>query len=440
MSTSDSGSASSESSHAIDSPPLPPSLPPQPTVQRRDLIPPRYASRHGSGSSSRATNAAASSYMSQDRSSRSFNSNPVTASMTPEARRQSMIAMDRKRRLTGSGSNYEHIRRRYSPAEFVTRPGSEESPPTMDLPRPMLPPSRPTQNGGGPHEVVDLTASSPPAPPPHSPPRHNQASRTSSSSSRRYVVPSWQPDAEATHCPICKKQFTWMFRRHHCRKCGRVVCDTCSPHRITIPRQFIVNPPGPGMGSSPPQGEIETIDLTGEDDGEGAFRAHRRSRNASLLAMDGGEKVRLCNPCVPDPQPDPLPNFPPFLEDGALGAFGVRPPLPGNQAPGTVHTNIFGQPRRTHNVSCDPWSGQTTRHSWMQPPFPQTQRDAIDAGRIDYSTSLGSRPRPSAIPNPYAMYFDSQQGTGVNPSRGSNPFPSSQPANVSLILPVKTFD
>ncbi|KAF8249067.1 hypothetical protein K440DRAFT_472297, partial [Wilcoxina mikolae CBS 423.85] len=50
----------------------------------------------------------------------------------------------------------------------------------------------------------------------------------------------WQPDAAAKHCPICTSAFTFFNRRHHCRKCGRVVCATCSPHRITIPSAYIV--------------------------------------------------------------------------------------------------------------------------------------------------------------------------------------------------------
>lgn len=328
-----------------------------------------------------------------------------------------MIAMDRKRRLTGSGS-YEQTRRRYTPTEFFTRTGSDESHTPADRP----------------HEVVDLTASSPPAPPPQSSPRHNQPSRTSSSSSRRYQVPAWQPDSEVTHCPICKKPFTWIFRRHHCRKCGRVVCDSCSPHRITIPRQFIVNPPGPDTAPSPPQGEVETIDLTGEDEESHASRARRRSRNASFPTPDGGEKVRLCNPCVPDPQPEPPPNFLPFLEDGVLAAIRARPPPSGfsNQPASSAHSTILGQPRRMHNVSPLPCTDQARGYSWLQIPSSHSSRDIMAPGRTDYSTSLGSRPRPSSVTNPHSMY--SQQGFGESSSRGSSLLNSQPSTHVSQYL------
>lgn len=109
-----------------------------------------------------------------------------------------------------------------------------------------------------------------------------QGSDANSSASRResdIVLPKWQPDHEATHCPVCHTEFGMFYRRHHCRKCGRVVCATCSPHRITIPRQYIVQPPNPFY----------------EDE------ANPGSPGGSNPALGGGEVVRVCNPCVPDP-------------------------------------------------------------------------------------------------------------------------------------------
>ncbi|GAB1310333.1 E3 ubiquitin-protein ligase ZNRF2 [Madurella fahalii] len=101
-----------------------------------------------------------------------------------------------------------------------------------------------------------------------------------------FVLPRWQPDAEVTYCPICHTQFSIFVRKHHCRKCGRVVCNSCSPHRITIPYQYIVQPPGAPR--------------------------HMAQRPISLLDSQtwypdfgGGERVRLCNPCVPDPNTAP---------------------------------------------------------------------------------------------------------------------------------------
>lgn len=38
----------------------------------------------------------------------------------------------------------------------------------------------------------------------------------------------WTPNNEAPHCELCRKKFTLFRRRHHCRGCGRCICDGCS--------------------------------------------------------------------------------------------------------------------------------------------------------------------------------------------------------------------
>jgi len=48
----------------------------------------------------------------------------------------------------------------------------------------------------------------------------------------------WVPDAEATKCMHCKRaEFSLITRRHHCRKCGMVVCNDCSNKRFLLPEQ-----------------------------------------------------------------------------------------------------------------------------------------------------------------------------------------------------------
>jgi len=47
----------------------------------------------------------------------------------------------------------------------------------------------------------------------------------------------WTPDSEAPCCPECGAAFTVLRRRHHCRQCGRVVCDECSGARVVLPQQ-----------------------------------------------------------------------------------------------------------------------------------------------------------------------------------------------------------
>lgn len=48
----------------------------------------------------------------------------------------------------------------------------------------------------------------------------------------------WVPDSEASVCMHCKiSQFTVLNRRHHCRKCGAVVCGPCSNKKMLLPTQ-----------------------------------------------------------------------------------------------------------------------------------------------------------------------------------------------------------
>jgi FYVE zinc finger len=39
----------------------------------------------------------------------------------------------------------------------------------------------------------------------------------SNRNTREIILPRWQPDAEVTYCPICRTQFSFFIRKHHCR-------------------------------------------------------------------------------------------------------------------------------------------------------------------------------------------------------------------------------
>ncbi|KAG5922943.1 hypothetical protein E4U42_005129 [Claviceps africana] len=89
-----------------------------------------------------------------------------------------------------------------------------------------------------------------------------------------FALPRWQPDVEVTYCPICRTQFSFFVRKHHCR--------------IIIPHQYIVRPPGSDL-MMPPRLLIDGLS-------SGFFESN---------TLSGGERVRLCNPCVPDPNTAP---------------------------------------------------------------------------------------------------------------------------------------
>ncbi|KAL8665620.1 MAG: hypothetical protein Q9202_002124 [Teloschistes flavicans] len=213
--------------------------------------------------------------------------------------RAALMLADRKRRLTENAE--DHARRRsastlpFGPA--VTARQSQQSPSLESGPSPSANPRLSNTDRPLPRR-------------PHVPvqPRRD---------SREITLPRWQPDSEVTSCPICGTTFGFWNRKHHCRKCGRVVCSSCSPHRITIPRQFIVQPPQePSQSASEGiTASTEVVDLTGDDDGDVPGPEPNRDTVDPLQssniridpALGGGQEVRLCNPCVPDP--NPLPHF-----------------------------------------------------------------------------------------------------------------------------------
>lgn len=47
----------------------------------------------------------------------------------------------------------------------------------------------------------------------------------------------WVPDTDAPKCMGCSSKFTVINRRHHCRKCGAVVCGSCSSKKYLLPAQ-----------------------------------------------------------------------------------------------------------------------------------------------------------------------------------------------------------
>lgn len=172
------------------------------------------------------------------------------------------------------------------------------------------------------------------------------------------------------------------------RKCGRVVCSACSPHRITIPRQYIVHPP---------QESPNIIDLTSDDDD----RQMSRYGPFGNPALGGGEEVRVCNPCVPDPnydppqqqqqqqqhgQTSPFPPFSPSAHSPHLPPRGSRPSHRSTQSVGDSMRP--GHAPRSRDVFSD---HRTSYHgpTRVSDLFPPTQAPpAYDPRNRPHSRSL----------------------------------------------------
>ncbi|KAF1978928.1 FYVE-domain-containing protein [Bimuria novae-zelandiae CBS 107.79] len=271
--------------------------------------------------------------------------------------------------------------------------------------------------------AADASRRQPPPPPPPA------AARRDSD----FVLPSWQPDSEVTHCFVCGSHFTFFYRKHHCRKCGRVVCSACSPHRITIPRQYIVHPP---------QENLNIVDLASEDDD------HPMSRYGpfSNPALGGGEGVRVCNPCVPDP------NYSPPPQHGQISPFSPFSPSahsphlpPSTQVPrgsrsshrstqsisDSTHTGSRGHGSRSSDVFTDRRTSYhgATRVSDLWPPAqapPAYHHRSRPHSRSMLGSSDHTRPDPSNFPE-HNMPGSRHSFFATRPQPPSSPQPQPAP-------------
>ncbi|KLU91129.1 hypothetical protein MAPG_09652 [Magnaporthiopsis poae ATCC 64411] len=242
-----------------------------------------------------------------------------------------------------------------------------EEPPLPSLPPPSPQAERHTARLGAPPTLVP------------------RASPAGESTGRRQpapaiVLPRWQPDAEVTLCPICHTQFSIFVRKHHCRKCGRVVCNSCSPHRITIPFQFIVQPPGqtrrPRYAHPMLGGELGYPDSS---------------------ALVGGDRVRLCNPCVPDPNTSPpqtqlspgAQRSPHHRSRSSAGSTQASPEGTPDRRPDMyVSLGAIGNAyARSRSITMQPEGGVSPGPRGSSNPYPSTQRSIMTGTPPSYLPS-----------------------------------------------------
>ena len=306
-------------------------------------------------------------------------------------RRAAMVAADRKRHIQETREDYS---RRRSASTILLGQSTRDRMRQQILaasisggPSPSFQPPNHHNN------LIDINRPLPQIPSAASPPARP---------TRDIILPRWQSDAEVSHCPICGRAFAFWYRKHHCRKCGRVVCANCSPHRITIPRQFIVHPPedvASGMtniGSS----SIDVVDLTEDDDSNEVFTTPTspvgRIRNVERPldpSLGGGQEVRLCNPCVPDPNPLPPPTYPSsnphvlasFPRPEYIPSLTQRPPLPtSSNSALSQQATPNSQPApasgfsRPHNAQFIPQRRGSYGRQSIQSPPESTTRDVFE--------------------------------------------------------------
>ncbi|KAJ2803090.1 hypothetical protein H4R21_002166 [Coemansia helicoidea] len=100
---------------------------------------------------------------------------------------------------------------------------------------------------------------------------------------KRQCLPrsAWESDEATAACRRCQQPFTLFVRRHHCRRCGLVVCDSCSSKRVLLA--------APGLPASRESASVDT------DDNRPLAYLHW-SRTASTYWRF--REQRICDPCA----------------------------------------------------------------------------------------------------------------------------------------------
>ncbi|CEP01275.1 hypothetical protein PBRA_001881 [Plasmodiophora brassicae] len=62
----------------------------------------------------------------------------------------------------------------------------------------------------------------------------NRTTKTRAMSVVMDAAPVWQPNSLSNSCSVCFAEFSMFRRRHHCRRCGCLVCGDCSRGRIAL--------------------------------------------------------------------------------------------------------------------------------------------------------------------------------------------------------------
>ncbi len=128
--------------------------------------------------------------------------------------------------------------------------------------------------------------------------------------------PRWVPDAQFRCCMVCEAEFSAANRRHHCRRCGWVICATCSPEQLELDRIYVHDP------SRKDEWLDERQVLAQLSGGGGAVITPTMSRVCALCCAHLKGQGPLPEP-EPELEPEPEPEA--ASSDDSCGAHHVTP-------------------------------------------------------------------------------------------------------------------
>lgn len=127
------------------------------------------------------------------------------------------------------------------------------------------------------------------------------------------LQPLWAPDVSSKSCTKCSQPFTMVRRRHHCRRCGTLVCAPCSRSRMTRT-----------VASAKDSTKVKQTKVRVCDDCANTKGENVTFREASYASSDDEDKRRESQPSDEDDDYD-LDDMSNSKEIGALECECVEP-------------------------------------------------------------------------------------------------------------------
>ena len=116
---------------------------------------------------------------------------------------------------------------------------------------------------------------------------HNNARATIGPDGQPFLEPRWQPDEETENCTTCSRVFDFFWhRKHHCRHCGFIFCDSCSAAKALLPVAFNL---------TDPQRVCAACYTTLEPHQEQLAELIANAEKSNAVDMTEGSLLRYCN-------------------------------------------------------------------------------------------------------------------------------------------------
>lgn len=97
----------------------------------------------------------------------------------------------------------------------------------------------------------------------------------------------WVDGTGVHQCMRCLKSFTMRIRKHHCRRCGKVICETCSTNSQSLPKRGYIIPVRVCDGCYEPPVSLSFEDDDHQAPTEGSANSRKASKERRLSAACG---------------------------------------------------------------------------------------------------------------------------------------------------------